>query len=104
MIGKEYSAEDYKKAFHNIIEKYKIHANQYKMLQDHYSAPTRKLTAPQLADLVGYKSYSAINLHYGRLGKMICDELGYIPPYHRHGDPTWTCGLAWGDRKDEGSD
>jgi hypothetical protein len=104
MRGKEYSVEDYKKALQNISEKYKIHESHYKMLQEHYSAPERKLTPPQLADLVGYKNYNAINLQYGKLGKMICDELGYIPPHHRQGNPTWTCGLAWGYREDEESD
>ena len=100
MKGKEFSVEDYRQAFLRINERDKLPENYFRMLQIHYSAPSRKLSAPELAELVGYKKYSAINLHYGKLGKMVCDELGYIPPENRHGDPTWTFGLAWGERED----
>ena len=99
MEGREFSKNDYQMAFSKIIERSKLPENYYKMLQYHYSAPSRKLSPPELAKLVGYKSYSAVNLHYGKLGKMICDELSYIPPDNRHGDPTWTFGLAWGERE-----
>jgi hypothetical protein len=97
-IGREFSKDEYVKAFTTIQSREKIPENILQMLQNHYAAPEKKLTPTQLADSVGYKHYSAVNLHYGKLGRVLCEELAYIPPLTNHGDPTWTCGLAWGER------
>jgi hypothetical protein len=50
------------------------------MLKAHYNAPGRTLTMTEVAHSVGYQSYRAGNLWYGRLGGMLCDELSW-----RHG-------------------
>ena len=97
-VGKEFSKDEYVRAFSTLHSREKIPENVLQMLQNHYSATERKMTPTQLGESVGYKNYSAVNLHYGKLGKALCEELAYIPPLTSHGDPTWTCGLAWGER------
>jgi len=42
----------------------------------------------------------ATSITYGKLVRMVCEELGYKPPPTHQGDPTWTCGLAWGEPKE----
>jgi hypothetical protein len=99
-IGQEFSKEEYFKVFRRIRFEEKVPENVLQMLQNHYSAPERTMTPNQLANSVGYKNYGATNLHYGILGKMVCDLLGFIPPKKKeNGDPIWTCGLAWGNRE-----
>lgn len=47
------------------------------MLQRHYHAPERTVTARQLAALVGYRHYGSANLQYGTLARRICEILGF---------------------------
>jgi len=49
--------------------------NYLKMLQSHYVAPQHTITATELARAVGYKNYSAANLHYGTLASLLRSEL-----------------------------
>ncbi len=51
--------------------------HQLTMLRAHYSAPQHTLSATQMAHALGYHSYAAANLHYGRLASILCEELGY---------------------------
>ena len=46
------------------------------MLSAHRAAEGRRMTAQQLADVAGWKRYSSANLHYGKLGKRIVEQLG----------------------------
>ena len=99
-IGKEFSKEDYSLAIRKIRFHDKLHENYSKMLQVHYDMPERKISPVQLAEALNYMNYTAVNLHYGILGKMICDELGYVPEdLTSQGDPNYTCGIAWGERE-----
>jgi hypothetical protein len=52
------------------------------MLEMHYRAPGRQLTARKLAEKVGYASFGAVNLQYGTLARKICDILGLRLKYH----------------------
>jgi hypothetical protein len=52
-------------------------------LRTHYHAPDRKITARQLAEAVGYPSFSAANLHYGKVGGLLCELLGQEPDSDR---------------------
>jgi putative restriction endonuclease len=56
-----------------------INRKQYEMLRAQYAAPNRTVTAPQLAKAVGYPTFGAVNLHYGKLGRRIAEELGRLP-------------------------
>jgi len=66
-----YVAADYIAALKQI--EFSLH--QIRLLQTHYSAPRRTLTATQMARAMGYKSYTASNLHYGHIGKMVGQRL-----------------------------
>ena len=42
-------------------------------------APERTVTAKQLATALGYTSFYGVNLHYGKLGRLIAAQLGRQP-------------------------
>jgi hypothetical protein len=52
------------------------------ILESHYHAPARTVTARSLAKSVGYSRYNAVNLQYGTLARKICDILGQRLRYH----------------------
>jgi len=52
------------------------------MLVVHYHAPARTVTARQLAALVGYAHYGAVNMQYGTLARGVCEILGQRLKYH----------------------
>lgn len=55
------------------------------MLRVHYHATERTVTAKELADLVGYTSYSVVNAQYGRLARLVGERLDYNPETERLG-------------------
>jgi putative restriction endonuclease len=55
------------------------------MLRVHYHAPERTITARKLAELVGYNSYSVVNAQYGRLARLVGEQLDYSPEPERLG-------------------
>lgn len=70
-----FSAKDYAKALCEL----KLTKNQRAMLRIHYAAPGHTITARQLAVAMGYNSWRATNMHYGRLGRLVGEKLG-LPP------------------------
>jgi hypothetical protein len=76
----EITAEDYKKAFLALESEKRISDNQSTMLRTHYRAPDQVITAHQLAETVGYKDYHGANLWYGKLAKLVAEEVEYQPP------------------------
>ncbi len=55
---------------------------QLRLLQEQYAAPERTGTLGELARLVGIemeRGHRYVNLHYGKLGHLFCDELGIRP-------------------------
>lgn len=71
----KYTTDDYVAAFRRLA----VASHHMRMLQAHYHAPQRTLTANQMSKALGYPKYSAANLHYGRLGRLIGEELGWRP-------------------------
>lgn len=70
---------------------------QLRMLQAQYAAPNRTVTAPQLARAVGYSSFSAVNLHYGRLGRLLSEVIGDVPHTQIDGRTVnWWAVLSFG--------
>lgn len=72
-----FSVEEYKLGLHSIRRR--MNPKHYEMLQAQYAAPNRTVTAPQLAKAIGYSSFSPVNLHYGKLGRLLAEELGRFP-------------------------
>jgi len=73
-----FSVEEYKLGLHSIRRR--MNPKHFEMLQAQYAAPNRTVTAPQLAEAIGYSSYGGVNLHYGKLGRLLAEELGKSPP------------------------
>lgn len=77
-----------------------LEENQKQMLQAHFHAPERKMTARQLASAVGYKDFSATNLKYGNVGKQLLQEIPRdIPKYPNTDEPIYTFAIADGARE-----
>jgi 5-methylcytosine-specific restriction enzyme A len=49
------------------------------MLLTNYNAPNQTLTATMMAKTMGYDNFSAANLHYGTLGGLVGEKLGWNP-------------------------
>jgi len=76
------SADRFVAAFRSVS---KITDRQVQMLRLHYHAAERTVTAKELADLVGYTSYSVVNAQYGRLARLVGEQLDYNPEPERLG-------------------
>ncbi|PTQ98423.1 hypothetical protein C8K18_1075 [Paraburkholderia sp. GV068] len=72
----------------------RLTAAQLKMLQAHYHAVDRTITATQLAAAAGYASYSGANLQYGFIGKAILEIYPLVVDKRRDGTPIFTLALA----------
>lgn len=51
-----------------------------RLLEVHYRALDRQLTMTQIAEAMGWKSYSSANSHYGRLAKLVGEQVGFRNP------------------------
>jgi 5-methylcytosine-specific restriction enzyme A len=68
----------------------RINELQLRLLQEQYQAPNRTVTATQLAELVGVESGpGAINLQYGKLGRLFCETTGFQPSQRDVGTYRW---------------
>ncbi len=56
---------------------------QMEFIRAHYVAPGRAATASALAESAGYNSYSAVNLHYGKLAGRIARQIGRRRPKYK---------------------
>lgn len=69
------------------------------LLEKHYEAPAHTISSRQLAERVGYPSYSAANLRYGLFASRVAAALGYRPgPFVtiKSDNPHWWRTLAYG--------
>jgi len=82
----------------------KMTKNQQDMLWAHIAAPDHVLTARQIGKAGGYSGYEAANSQYGRLGKLLADELNWVPPKGRNGQTIWTNALALSANDDQDRD
>jgi len=71
----DYTASNYVSAFRN----FQIAPHHRKMLLANYYSPNRTLTATMMAKAMGYDHFSAANLHYGILGGLVGEKLGWNP-------------------------
>ena len=65
-----------REGYREMLNTQELSKHEAVMLSAHRAAEGRKMTAQQLADVAGWKRYSSANLHYGRLGKRIAEQLG----------------------------
>ena len=48
-----------------------------RILEVHYRSLGRQLTMTQIAEAVGWKSYSSANSHYGRLARLVGEQVRF---------------------------
>jgi hypothetical protein len=71
-----------------------LSTGQVKMLQAHYRAPDRIISATELARAAGYSNYSGANLQYGNLGKALHEHHPVDLPVRSNGTLVYTYALA----------
>lgn len=76
------SPQQYMEAFRKLGN---LTDSQMRMLNIHYYAPAQTITATQLSRAAGYGHYSIANAQYGRLGRLVGDQLEYNPMKERLG-------------------
>ena len=82
-----YSTKEYKRGL--TIIRNKLNDKHYDVFRAQYYSPNRTITAPQLAKALGYSHFSAANLLYGKLGKLISLALDKLPPKRWDGSYSW---------------
>lgn len=99
---KQATTEEMLTAFRNILPK--LNDNYLAMLRVHYHAPEHRITATLLAEAVEYDGYSSANLHYGKIGALLYEELPMNILKYEHGPskgtPIYTNMLADFEKQD----
>ena len=87
------NGEEYVAAFHKILGQ--LNDKYCAMLKAHYHAKDQTITATKLAEAAGYPNYNSANLHYGRVGYILNEELPIkLPIREADGIPIATFALA----------
>lgn len=86
------SAKVYEEAFASLLPS--LPDSYVAMLRAHLAAPDHLLSATKLAKAAGYSGYEGANLHYGKLGQRVAEEIGFVPPTRDDGTKVWTCAIA----------
>ncbi|NJL06437.1 MAG: hypothetical protein HC911_16340 [Chloroflexaceae bacterium] len=74
------SVADYKRGLQKLDREKRIAENHRNMLIAHYNAPNHTITATALAQEVGYKRFTAVNLQYGTFGKKLREVMNWSGP------------------------
>ena len=53
--------------------------NHIQILQIHYHATEKTITAKQLSQAIGYSHHTTANMMYGRLARLVGEQVGYSP-------------------------
>lgn len=95
------SAADYARGLSALRSR--MHADQIHLLQTHYGAPGRTVTATRLARLAGIGGgHPVVNAHYGRLGRWFCEATGFDPEVRPDGTFRWWAMWSQGWSTSEG--
>ena len=86
------SASVYERAFRHLLPD--MPDSYIAMLRAHLAAPDHLISATKLAEAAGYSGYEGANLHYGKLGQRVADEIRFVPPRREDGTEIWTCAIA----------
>lgn len=84
--------EQYVRALSSIREK--ISPRQMTMLEAHYYSPRHSATMHELAAAAEYSDYRAANAQYGRLARILLQEMGLPAPIWRGFGPVWVLGIG----------
>ena len=70
-------AEDYCRVFLVLQSKGQMTETRRKLLSVLYRFYHHQATMSQVAEKMGWKSFSSANAHYGRLGQLVGEQLGF---------------------------
>lgn len=92
------SAEDYLQAFQRLRAEGRLREGHLALVRAHYAAEGHTVSWNQLAQAVGYAEGRAVNLQYGKFGRLLAESLGAkgVPP-----DFQLFVLVSWADEKDE---
>ena len=79
-----------------------MNSKHYEMLKSQYFAPNRTVSAPQLAKLVGYSNFYPVNLHYGKLGRMLFEQIEVSTNRSKNLEFDWFFVLSSGSSSSKG--
>jgi len=71
------SVEDYRRAFLALESQTQMTETRRKLLRVHYQFYHHQATMSQIAEAMGWKSFSSANVHYGRLAQLVGEEMGF---------------------------
>jgi len=84
------SASEYISGLAAIKHKHQISDSQVRLLQQQYYAIDHKIGSTELAVLAEIKGgRGTVNLLYGRLGRIFCEEIGFEPDQREVGTYKW---------------
>lgn len=94
--------ESYKKALLKLRDKGHLRNTNYlQMLKAQYYSDDHTITATNLANAVEFQNFNAANLQYGKMAHLIADNLAYVPPLRKDGEPMWFLTLSEGNEASE---
>lgn len=79
-----------------------IKEKQFEMLRAQYGTPSQAVTASELASLVGYDHFLPVNSLYGRLGRLLAEELEQRPKKQSGKSKHWWSVLSAGESTNRG--
>ena len=75
--------------FESVLRSKTLTVPQLRALQALYNFPGHSATAPQLADVLGYKGFGGANSVMGGAGRRIAEKLGVNPPWANNQRQNW---------------
>jgi len=91
------TAEQFKAALLNLKDNGGLTQRDLILLRAHCRAPKHTISSFQLAKELGYASFGAVNIHYGKLAHHVADSLHYAPKPNSEGDFHWWRTLSYGN-------
>ena len=85
------SVEEYVTAFENCEKPIK---GRVKLLLAHYNSLEKTTTMTELSRMVGYNNFESGNLHYGKLARIICEDMNRKPGDIYSGTDCWIVTLV----------
>lgn len=86
------TAQEFTDAFSRLGPK--IGKHHWLMLRALLAAPDRTLTVAQIAAAAGYTRFRSANESFGKLARMVAEDLGHNPECRSDGSPMWMLILA----------
>jgi len=91
------TAKQFKTALLSLKDKGGLSQRDLMLLRAHFHAAKQTISTFQLAKEVGYASFGAVNIRYGKLARRVADSLRYTPTPDSKGDFHWWRTLSYGN-------